>query len=272
MSNSSPKSPRPCDQAGQQVDAERHVAGLDDPGVERRRLQLGEIVRRQAGGADHVDDAGLGGEFGVEHRRGRRREVEDAVGLGEDGQRIVGDRDAPRRQPGEHARILAERRRPLALDRAGERAALGAGHGLDQHPPHAPEAPTTTRRMDHDPCVGGPGRARLALAAHHRTSGPRTGVGEAAKASPEERQARRTAKSERQERPGDGRVRGKDAPGDMRGTGRPHLIPQCSIAPELPWPFGSFQGGPPAAPPAAPCGSCVPPPRRMPPRRAGPAP
>ena len=58
--------------------------------------------------------------------------------LGEGGQRVVGDRHAERRQAGERARILAERRRALALDRARQRAALGLGDGLDQHPAHPP--------------------------------------------------------------------------------------------------------------------------------------
>ena len=55
-------------EAREQVDAERHVAGLDDARMARGRLQLGEIGLLQAGGADHVDDAGLGGE----RREGRR--------------------------------------------------------------------------------------------------------------------------------------------------------------------------------------------------------
>ena len=81
---------------------------------------------------------GLGGERGELDGRGGRGEIENAVGVGEGGQRIVGDRDAERADPGEEAGVLPERRRALALDRAGEPAAFGLGDGLDQRAPHPP--------------------------------------------------------------------------------------------------------------------------------------
>ena len=69
-------------QRGEQVDAEAHVArALTMVGVARRRLDLGEVVRREAGGADHVDDARLRGEGSQRDAGLGRREVDDAVGL-----------------------------------------------------------------------------------------------------------------------------------------------------------------------------------------------
>ena len=48
----------------QQVDAEAHVAGLDDGGVARGRGDLGLVRGRETGGADDVHDARVGGQPG----------------------------------------------------------------------------------------------------------------------------------------------------------------------------------------------------------------
>ena len=107
-------------EAREQVDAERHVAGLDDARMARGRFELGEIGLLQAGGADHVDDARLGGERREGDGGGGRREVEHAVGLGEDGQRIVGHVHVEQADAGEQPGIVPERGRALPLDGADE--------------------------------------------------------------------------------------------------------------------------------------------------------
>ena len=57
-------------------------------------------------------------------RRRRDGEIEDAVGLGEERERVVGDRDAVRPEAGELARNrVPSLGRAGALDRAGERHA-----------------------------------------------------------------------------------------------------------------------------------------------------
>ena len=102
---------RLADEDGEEVDAEAHVAGLDDRRMARRRGDLRLVVGGQAGRADDMDDARLRGELGEGDGRGGRGEVEDAVGLGEGRERIVGERDAVRREAGEFAGILADLRR-----------------------------------------------------------------------------------------------------------------------------------------------------------------
>ena len=132
---------RLADEPGEQIHAERHVAGLNDARMARGGLDLGEIRFPETGGADHMDDARLGGERGERRRCGRRREIEHAVRLGEDRQRIVGDIDFEKPGPGEEAGIVAERGRALALDGADEAAALRLRHRPDEHAPHPPGGP-----------------------------------------------------------------------------------------------------------------------------------
>ena len=96
------------------------------------------VVGGQAGGADDVDDARLRGELGEGDGRGGDGEVEDAVGLGEGLDRLVGDRDAVRREPGEEAGVLADLGRAGALDRGGEGDAGGRVDDAHQRPPHLP--------------------------------------------------------------------------------------------------------------------------------------
>ena len=101
-------------------------------------LDLGVVVGAEAGGAEHVHDAGVGGEpreldGGLGHR-----EVEHGVHLGEHLERIVGDGDAELAEPRQQADILAERDRPLLLDGAGDDAVLPAVDGADELAPHPP--------------------------------------------------------------------------------------------------------------------------------------
>ena len=102
----------------------------------RRRGDLRLVLGAEPGGADDVDDAGLGGELGEGDGRRGNGEVEDAVGLGEGLDRLVGDRDAVRREAGEEAGILADLRRAGPFDRGGEGDAGGRVDDPHQRPPH----------------------------------------------------------------------------------------------------------------------------------------
>ena len=125
-------------QHGEQIDALTHIAGLDDGGMARGRLDLGLVGGRQAGRADDMDDARLRRQRGEGEGRSGRGEIEHAVDRREHGMRIVADGDAERRQAGHLADVAAESGRALGLDAAGHRAA----RRLDQHPrqrlAHAP--------------------------------------------------------------------------------------------------------------------------------------
>ena len=68
-------------QRREQIDAEAHIAGLDDHRAFGGVLDPGVVGRAQPGRADDVDLAGLGRERGEGNGRGRRGEIDDAVGL-----------------------------------------------------------------------------------------------------------------------------------------------------------------------------------------------
>ena len=127
MSNSGPSAARhSCRETGEQIDAETHIAGLDDRRVPSSCLDLGLIVSREPGRADDIDDARLSGEPGESDRGLRRGEIEHAMNLGEDRQRIVGDGDAEGPEPCHLAQIAADRGRALGLDAGGEHAAFAS--------------------------------------------------------------------------------------------------------------------------------------------------
>ena len=99
---------------------------------------LGEVGLGQAGGADDMGDARLGGQRRhLDARRGGG-EIDDSVGGERRRQRVVADHDPARADAGDEAGVRAERRRALAFDRGGERHARRLGDRLDQHPSHAP--------------------------------------------------------------------------------------------------------------------------------------
>ena len=125
------------DQDRQQVDAEAHIARLDDRRVARRRGDPGVVVRAAAGRADDMHDARLRGVAGELDGRGRHGEVEHAVGLGEGRQRIVGHGHVDRADAGDLAGILAEMRRAGPLDGAGDAHAFHGVDGADQRLAHA---------------------------------------------------------------------------------------------------------------------------------------
>ena len=68
------------DQSGQQIDAETHVAGLDDSRAARCLRNHRFLFGGMAGGADNVDEAGGGGQFGKRQCRSGNSELDQAVG------------------------------------------------------------------------------------------------------------------------------------------------------------------------------------------------
>ena len=146
---------RLADEHGEEIDAEAHIAGLDDRGVAGGGGDLLLVLGGQAGRADDVDDARLRGEFGEGDGRGGDGEVEHAVGLGEGLDRLVGDRDAVRRQPGEEAESL-----PISGAPGRSIAAARVTPGVASTTrisvrPIFPAAPTTTSPMSviTSPCI-----------------------------------------------------------------------------------------------------------------------
>ena len=123
-------------EAGEQVDAKAHIAGLHDDRVARGRADLPHIVFAQARGADHMDEPRLRGERGESKRAGGRREVEHAVRLGESSQASQVSGMSKGSAAGERARILAEMRMALALDGTREHAILGFADRADERRAH----------------------------------------------------------------------------------------------------------------------------------------
>jgi len=166
------------DQGEQQVDAEAHVRRLDNGGVQRRPFD-GLLLRKvEAGRADHVRDLGLRRELGVRDGGRRHREVDHRVGLGEEIERIVADREAERPEADQFPEIAANRVGLGGLGPAGDLAALGRVHGAEQHAAHAPGAADDSdlhavhgRRLRALPVVPG-GLARARAAGKGRRSRP----------------------------------------------------------------------------------------------------
>ena len=98
---------------------------------------LGVVLGCEAGGAEYVHDARIGGEPGEFNSGLGDREIEHSIDPGKQLERIVGDDDAELAQPRQQAHILAERDRPFLLDGAGDDAVLPAVDGADELPAHA---------------------------------------------------------------------------------------------------------------------------------------
>ncbi|SPU65128.1 Uncharacterised protein [Brucella melitensis] len=122
---------------GEEIDAEAHIAGLDDGGVAGGGADFLIILCRTASGADHMNDAGLRRKPGKFHTCGRAGEIKDTVRLGEDWQRIVGNRHAKRADAGHFASILAEKRGTGTLDCTNQFGAFDRLDGADERLAHA---------------------------------------------------------------------------------------------------------------------------------------
>ncbi len=134
-------------QHGEQVDAEAHIARLDDRRVAGGRGDAGVVRGRAARGADHMHDPRLRRIAGKLDGRGRRGEVQHAVGPGEDRQRIVGDRHAERPDAGQLAGIAAERGDPARSIAPATRTPSTSCMMRISAWPMRPAAPTTTSPM-----------------------------------------------------------------------------------------------------------------------------
>ena len=122
---------------GQQIDAEAHIAGLDDDGALGARRDLLFVRRRQTRRADHMNELRLGGESGKRHRRRGRGEIENGVGILHERCRIRDDLHAERANARKLARVLADAGRALAFEGAGHGKALRFCRGTHERAAHA---------------------------------------------------------------------------------------------------------------------------------------
>jgi hypothetical protein len=128
---------RPPHQGCEQCHAEAHIARLDYDGVASGGADVPFVVLHKAGRADDVNDARL--------RRQRRKrdgnrwngEVEQRVGLCQQGERIVAEHCSRRCNAGERASVLAEIAMAFGFERAGKHEAVGFANLAHQHASHA---------------------------------------------------------------------------------------------------------------------------------------
>ena len=125
------------DENREKIDAEAHVTRLDDAGMPGGGLDAGIALRGHSGGAEHVDDTGLGGKIGEFERGFGHREIDDTFRVGECRECIVRHEHAGRRQAGQFAGILADGIRPGAFDGRSQMHALDFVDGADQRAAHA---------------------------------------------------------------------------------------------------------------------------------------
>jgi len=124
-------------QAGQQVDAKAHVAGLDDHGMMGGEIKFGMVLWFQPGGAYDMHGAGLGGEGGEFYGGCGGGEVDHGLRLREGLQRVVCDGDAEGGAARAQAYVLADPRMAGAFDAADKARAGVGGDAFDQHLTHA---------------------------------------------------------------------------------------------------------------------------------------
>ena len=132
-----PKRPRGLlHERREQVHAEAHIAGLHNGGMARRRFDLGLVFGREPGRADDMDDARLRGQRRGLKACGGHGEIEHALDLREQRQRIGHDGHANMAHARDLARILADYGRARPLDRARDLAPFGFMHKADEFAPH----------------------------------------------------------------------------------------------------------------------------------------
>ena len=129
---------RLADERGEEIDAEAHIAGLDDHRLARRGDELRLVVGRKPGGADDMDDARLRGEVGEERRVAAGvGEVEDAVGLGEEagaGRRLIAMPFGP--SPASSPESLPSSGVPPRSTAPASVTPSRRGDDADERPPH----------------------------------------------------------------------------------------------------------------------------------------
>ena len=136
------------DKRRQQIDAEAHIAGLDDGGVAGRACNLLFVFGCEAGRADHMNDPRLRGKRGEFDAGGGNRKVHQRIRILDDGERIRRGREAEfLAKPAQTPQIGAEIGRAFGLKPARERKAAGFGNQTDQRGAHAA---TRARHCDLD--------------------------------------------------------------------------------------------------------------------------
>lgn len=125
-------------QHGQQVDPETHVACTHHNGMAGRSLDLGQVIVRQSGGADHMYGARLCRQFGKGHGRSRGGKIDHRLRAGKAIQRIIGHDHTVGRATHRGADILAHPVMAVALDRTGKIHPWVFGNLGHQHLPHPP--------------------------------------------------------------------------------------------------------------------------------------
>ena len=137
-------------QRRQQIDAEAHIAGLDDHGGLCRVLDLRIVARRYRPVVPMTCTLpALAASAAKPTRRHRRGEIDDAVGLRQQRPCVAGQFDAVLGKAGQHACIPADQRRARVFQGARKRKLLVVGDRLDQRAAHPPAG-----TGDHKPHLG----------------------------------------------------------------------------------------------------------------------
>ena len=97
-----------------------------------------EILSREAGCSNDMNNARLGCDGRQFERRLRSGEINHAIGMGQRGERIIGNADPQRPQTRQSTNILTQCWRAFALQRASQNQFLTGVNGLNEHAPHAP--------------------------------------------------------------------------------------------------------------------------------------
>ena len=105
--------------------------------LRRLRDQL-LVLAGEAGGAEDVDLAGLGGELGIDHAGGGNGEIDEPVGARKQRRGVGRHLDAVGAEARKLAGVAPDHRGARRIDRARERDAVGRRDGLDQRAAHAP--------------------------------------------------------------------------------------------------------------------------------------
>jgi ribosome-binding factor A len=128
-------------QRREQVHPEAHVAGFHDRRVAGGGGEALAMLSPEPGRADDEDEAGLGGEFGMDHRGRGRGEVEHGARDREDLERVIDDDEAARPSPHRLAEIAPD---PVMARSGGDAGEPQAGRLVDrthEHPPHPARGP-----------------------------------------------------------------------------------------------------------------------------------
>ncbi|MPM84292.1 hypothetical protein SDC9_131363 [bioreactor metagenome] len=124
-------------QLKQQIDADAHIVGRNDPAARLRQLrQFAFFLRRQRGGADHDRAPGVERGFrAFDHAA--RGEVDDRVGGFQRFSVVGGDRHAGVAAPGDQPGVLPDERGFRVFDRPGEFERFALHDVGDQPAAHA---------------------------------------------------------------------------------------------------------------------------------------